>query len=78
MIEDPGRDGAGTTTTADDVGTIAEAVAAEAAKTRDTANQMAEREPVDIGKDLRVLAGMVQQLADQVERLAVSLRGGPR
>ncbi|HEX6132002.1 MAG TPA: hypothetical protein VF044_09740 [Actinomycetota bacterium] len=78
MIEEPGRGGAGTTTAADDVGAIAEAVAAEAAKTRDTANQMAEREPVDIGKDVRVLAGMVQKLADQVERLALSLRGGSR
>jgi hypothetical protein len=78
VIEDPGRGGGGTTTTAGDVGTVAEAVADEAAKTRDTANQMAGREPADVGTDVRVLAGMVQQLADQVERLALSLRGGSR
>jgi hypothetical protein len=58
----------------DDLGGIAEATAAEAAKTRDTANLMAEREPNDIGKDIRQLAGMVQQLAEQVERLALAIR----
>lgn len=59
----------------DDLGGIADATAAEAAKTRETANRMAEREPSeDLGKEIRQLAGMVQQLAEQVERLAVAVR----
>jgi len=59
----------------DDLGGIADATAAEAAKTRETANRMAEREPSgDLGKEIRQLAGMVQQLAEQVERLAAAVR----
>lgn len=50
--------------------TLPEAVAAETEKIRITANQLAERESDDIGKDIRVLAGLVQQLAEQVERMA--------
>ena len=49
--------------------TLTEAVNAEVEKIRTTANQMAERESDDVGKDVRVLAGLVQQLAEQVERL---------
>ena len=64
----------GATPDIDDLGGIAEATAAEAAKTRETANLMAEREPNDVGKDIRQLAGMVQQLAEQVERLALAIR----
>lgn len=62
-------------TSPDDLGGIADATAAEAAKTRETANRMAEREPSeDAGKEIRQLAGMVQQLAEQVERLAAAVR----
>ena len=58
----------------DDLGGIADATAAEAAKTRETANRLAEREPSeDLGKEVRQLAGMVQQLAEQVERLATAI-----
>jgi len=57
----------------DDLEGIADAAAAEAAKTRDTANLMAERDPDDLAKDMRQLAGMVQQLAEQVQRLAVAV-----
>lgn len=58
----------------DELGGIADAAAAEAAKTRETANRMAEREPSDdMGKEVRQLAGMVQQLAEQVERLALAV-----
>jgi hypothetical protein len=58
----------------DGLGGIADATAAEAAKTRETANRMAEREPSeDLGKEVRQLAGMVQQLAEQVERLALAI-----
>ena len=59
----------------DELGGIADATAAEAAKIHETANRMAEREPSDdLGKEVRQLAGMVQQLAEQVERLALGVR----
>jgi hypothetical protein len=52
---------------------VTNAVAAEAAKIRETANRMAERDPEDLTKDIRQLAGTVQQLAEQVERLAAAV-----
>ena len=68
------RTSSSTAPAGDGLGGIAEATAAEAAKTRETANRVAEREPNDVGKDIRQLAGMVQQLAEQVERLALAIR----
>ncbi|HSL11889.1 MAG TPA: hypothetical protein VLA82_11305 [Actinomycetota bacterium] len=68
------RTSSSTSRNPDELGGIAEATAAEAAKTRETANRMAEREPSeDVGKEVRQLAGMVQQLAEQVERLALAV-----
>ena len=73
MANDPTTSSTKTPDT-DDLGGIADATAAEAAKTRETANLMAEREPSDdLGKEVRQLAGMVQQLAEQVERLALAI-----
>jgi hypothetical protein len=43
----------------------------EARKTKETAERMANGEgPVGEADDIRVLAGMVHQVAEQVERLA--------
>jgi hypothetical protein len=51
-------------------GTTAEAVRLEAAKTKETADRMANGESTDEKDDARVLAGMIKQIAEQVERLA--------
>jgi hypothetical protein len=52
-----------------------DAVAAEARKTKETAERMANGEgPPGEADDVRVLAGMVHQVAEQVERLAGLLR----
>jgi hypothetical protein len=51
-------------------GSEAEAVRLEAAKTKETADRMANGESTDDKDDIRVLAGMVKQVAEQVERLA--------
>jgi hypothetical protein len=49
----------------------AEAIRAEARKTRETAERMANGDgPPGEADDIRVLAGMVHQVAEQVERLA--------
>ncbi len=54
-----------------------EAIAAEARKTRETAERMANGEaPPGEADDIRVLAGMVHQVAEQVERLAGLMAGG--
>ena len=58
-----------------------DAVAAEARKTKETAERMANGEgPPGEADDIRVLAGMVHQVAEQVERLAglLSDAGGSR
>jgi hypothetical protein len=53
-----------------------EAIVAEARKTKETAERMANGNgPPGEADDIRVLAGMVHQLAEQVERLA-SVVGG--
>lgn len=49
----------------------ADAIIAEARKTKETAERMANGEsPPSEADDIRVLAGMVHQIAEQVERLA--------
>lgn len=48
----------------------AEAVRLEAAKTKETADRVANGESADEKDDIRVLAGMVKQVAEQIERLA--------
>ena len=49
----------------------ADAILAEARKTKETAERMANGEgPPGEADDIRVLAGMVHQVAEQVERLA--------
>ena len=49
----------------------ADAILAEAQKTKETAERMANGEgPPGEADDIRVLAGMVHQVAEQVERLA--------
>jgi hypothetical protein len=54
-----------------------DAVAAEARKTKETAERMANGEgPPGEADDIRVLAGMVHQVAEQVERLAGLLGDG--
>jgi hypothetical protein len=55
---------------ADIDGSTAKAVRLEAAKTKETADRMANGESTDEKDDARVLAGMVKQVAEQVERLA--------
>jgi hypothetical protein len=56
-----------------------EAIRAEARKTKDTAERMANGDAPAQADDVRVLAGMVHQLAEQVERLAgVVGSGGSR
>jgi hypothetical protein len=48
-----------------------EAIVLEARKTKETAERMANGEgPPGEADDIRVLAGMVHQVAEQVERLA--------
>jgi hypothetical protein len=54
-------------------GSTARAVRLEAAKTKETADRMANGESTDEKDDARVLAGMVKQVAEQVERLAALL-----
>ncbi|HEY7756119.1 MAG TPA: hypothetical protein VID69_07835 [Actinomycetota bacterium] len=48
----------------------AEAVQAEARKTKETAARMANGEFPAEADQTRALAGMIQQLAEQIERLA--------
>jgi hypothetical protein len=55
----------------------ADAILAEARKTKETAERMANGEaPPGEADDIRVLAGMVHQVAEQVERLAGIVGGG--
>lgn len=52
------------------------AIVAEARKTKETAERMANGEgPPGEADDIRVLAGMVHQVAEQVERLASAVNG---
>ena len=52
------------------------AIVAEARKTKETADRMANGEgPPSEADDIRVLAGMVHQVAEQVERLARVVNG---
>jgi hypothetical protein len=54
-----------------------EAIIAEARKTKETAERMANGEgPPGEADDIRVLAGRVHQIAEQVERLAGVVGGG--
>ncbi len=54
----------------------ADAILVEARKTKETAERMANGEgPPGESDEIRVLAGMVHQVAEQVERLA-SIVGG--
>ena len=54
-----------------------EAIVAEARKTKETAERMANGDgPPEEADDIRVLAGMVHQVAEQVERLASVVSGG--
>jgi hypothetical protein len=54
-----------------------EAIQAEARKTSETAERMANGEgPPGEADDVRVLAGMIHQVARQVERLAGVVSGG--
>ena len=54
----------------------ADAIIAEARKTKETAERMANGDgPPSEADDIRVLAGMVHQVAEQVERLAVIVSG---
>ena len=48
----------------------AEAARAEARKTKETAERLANGEYPEDADHIRVLAGMIHQLAEQVERLA--------
>lgn len=53
-----------------------DAIVAEARKTKETAERMANGEgPPGEADDIRVLAGMVHQVAEQVERLASVVSG---
>jgi len=52
--------------TTKDVGSIA----AEAAKTRDTADRLANGNFPEDADHVRVLAGLIKQLAEQIQRLA--------
>jgi HAMP domain-containing protein len=56
-------------------GSIMEAIRSEAAATKETADHMANGETPSEADEVRVLAGMVRQLADQVERLAAAVDG---
>jgi hypothetical protein len=51
------------------------AIALEARKTRDTADRIANGEQPQEADDVRVLAGMIRQVADQLERLTALLDG---
>jgi len=51
-------------------GAPADAVLAEIRKTRETADRLANGDYPEGADHIRVLAGMVKQLADQMERLA--------
>jgi len=51
-------------------GAPADAVVAEIGKTRETADRLANGDYPEGADHIRVLAGMVKQLADQMERLA--------
>jgi hypothetical protein len=54
----------------------ADAILAEARKTKETAERMANGEgPPGEADEIRVLAGMVHQVAEQVERLAGIVSG---
>ena len=54
-----------------------EAIIAEARRTKETAERMANGDsPLREADDIRVLAGMVHQVAEQVERLASVVGGG--
>ena len=54
-----------------------EGIIAEARKTKETAERMASGDgPPGEADDIRVLAGMVHQVAEQVERLASVVGGG--
>ena len=54
-----------------------EAIVAETRKTKETAERMANGDgPPGEADDVRVLAGMVHQVAEQVERLASVVGGG--
>ena len=54
----------------------AEAIVLEARKTKETAERMANGDgPPGEADDIRVLAGMVHQVAEQVERLAGVVHG---
>ncbi len=54
----------------------ADAILVEARKTKETAERMANGEgPPGEADDIRVLAGMVHQVAEQVERLAGIVSG---
>jgi hypothetical protein len=54
----------------------ADAIVAEARKTKETAERMANGDgPPGEADDIRVLAGMVHQVAEQVERLASIVSG---
>jgi hypothetical protein len=54
----------------------ADAILAEARKTKETAERMANGDgPPGEADDIRVLAGMVHQVAEQVERLAGIVSG---
>jgi hypothetical protein len=54
----------------------ADAILVEARKTKETAERMANGEgPPGEADDIRVLAGMVHQVAEQVERLAGLVSG---
>ena len=53
------------------------AILVEARKTKETAERMANGDgPPDEADDIRVLAGMVHQVAEQVERLASAVSAG--
>jgi len=57
-----------------------ELIVAEVRKTKETADRVANGEsPKEGADDVRVLAGLVHQIAEQVERLAeVARQGSPR
>lgn len=52
-----------------------QAIAAEARRTRDTADRMANGEHPSEADEVRALAGMVRQVADQIERLSTHVSG---
>jgi hypothetical protein len=55
-----------------------EVILAEVRATKETAERMANGESPKEGADeIRVLAGMVHQVTEQVERLAMLVGGGP-